>query len=70
MKKDSLKIINHKNTQNSIAKELGISKGYLSDILHGKKGCSEELMIKIKKYYPTLKFYNFAKPRYKVEVKE
>lgn len=60
---------NIKKSNNSIAKDLGISKSYLSDILKGKKGCSEELMIKIKKYYPTLKFYNFVKPRYKVEVK-
>ena len=59
---------NIKKSNNSIAKDLGISKSYLSDILKGKKGCSEELMIKIKKYYPTLKFYNFVKPRYKVEV--
>lgn len=67
MKETLLK--NSKETQSSIAEKIGISKGYLSDVLHGKKGCNEDLMIKIKKYYPTLKFYNFAKPRYKVEVK-
>ena len=49
-----------------IAKELGISKSYLSEILNGKKGCSEELMNKLKEYYPTLKFYVFTKPRFKV----
>lgn len=53
----------------SIAKELGISPSYLSDILNGKKGCSEELMNKIKIYYKSLEFYNFVEPRYKV-VKE
>ena len=66
MKDDLLK--NRKETQSFIARELGISKSYLSYILRGKKGCSENLMIKIKKYYPELKFYNFTKPRYKVEV--
>lgn len=50
----------------NIAKELNISPSYLSDILNGNKGCSEELMLKIKKYYPKLDFYNFIKPRYKV----
>ena len=49
-----------------IAKELGISKTYLSEILSGKKGCSEELMYKIQEYYPTLEFYIFTKPRFKV----
>lgn len=49
--------------------KLGISPSYLSDILNGKKGCSEELMNKIKKYYKDLEFYNFVEPRYKV-VKE
>lgn len=49
-----------------IAKELVISKTYLSEILSGKKGCSEELMNKIKEYYPTLEFYIFTKPRFKV----
>lgn len=53
-------------SQNEIAKELGISKTYLSEILNGKKGCSEELMYKIKEYYPTLEFYIFTKPRFKV----
>ena len=49
-----------------IANELKISPGYLSDILKGKKGCSEDLMYKIKMYYPQLDFYVFTKPRYKV----
>lgn len=53
-------------TMRQIAKELNISSGYLSDVLNGKKGCSEELKDKIKKYYPDLKFYIFTKPRYKV----
>lgn len=51
----------------SISKELGISKSYLSDIINGKKGCSKELMKKIKKYYLNLEFYIFTKPRYKVK---
>ena len=49
-----------------VAKELNISVSYLSDILNGKKGCNEELMNKIKEYYPNLEFYIFTKPRYKV----
>lgn len=49
-----------------ISKELNISCSYLSDILNGKKGCDEELMNKIKEYYPKLEFYIFTKPRYKV----
>ena len=49
-----------------IAKELGISKSYLSEILNGKKGCSEELMNKLKEYYPELNFYISTKPRFKV----
>ena len=49
-----------------VAKELNISVSYLSDILNGKKGCNEELMNKIKEYYPYLEFYIFTKPRYKV----
>lgn len=51
----------------SISKQLGISKGYLSDIINGKKGCSKELMKEIKKYYSNLEFYIFTKPRYKVK---
>lgn len=53
-----------------IANELCISASYLSDILNGKKGCSEALMLRIKKYYPKLDFYNFIEPRYKVKCKE
>jgi transcriptional regulator with XRE-family HTH domain len=49
-----------------IARELKISPSYLSDILKGKIGCSEDLMNKIKEYYPQLEFYVFTKPRYKV----
>ena len=56
-----------KKSQNQIARELGISNTYLSEILHSKKGCNEELMNKIKQYYPNLKFYVFIKPRYKVK---
>lgn len=51
----------------SISKKLRISKSYLSDIINGKKGCSEELMKEIKIYYPNLDFYIFTKPRYKVK---
>lgn len=54
-------------SQNKIAKEIGISKGYLSDILKGKKGCNKCLMDEIKKYYPQLEFYIFTQPRYKVK---
>lgn len=54
----------------NIAKSLEISPSYLSDILNGKKGCSKELMNKIKIYYSNLEFYNFIKPRYKVKIKE
>lgn len=53
-------------TLRQIANELKISPSYLSDILKGKKGCSEDLMYKIKMYYPHLVFYVFTKPRYKV----
>lgn len=53
-------------TLREIAKELNISVSYLSDILNGKKGCNEELMKKIKEYYPQLEFYIFTKPRYKI----
>lgn len=54
----------------TIAKELGISPSYLSNIINGKKGCTKELMEKIKKYYPNLDFYNFVEPRYKVRLEE
>lgn len=53
-----------------IAKKLKISPSYLSDILNGKKGCSEELMLKIKEHYPKLEFYNFVEPRYKIKMEE
>lgn len=53
-------------TLRQIANEIKISPSYLSDILKGKKGCSEDLMYKIKMYYPQLEFYVFTKPRYKV----
>lgn len=53
-------------SQNEIAKELKISKGYLSDILAGKKGCNQFVMNKLKEFYPDLKFYVFTKPRYKI----
>ena len=55
-----------KKSMRQIAKELNISVSYLSEILNGKKGCNEELMNKIKEYYPNLQFYIFIKPRYKV----
>lgn len=52
-------------SQNEIAKEIGISKSYLSDILNGKKGCSHWLMEKILKYYPDLKNdFKLLNPRY------
>lgn len=56
-----------KKSLREIAKELEISPSYLSNILNEKKGCSKELMNKIKKYYPNLDFYNFIEPRYKVK---
>lgn len=45
---------------------LNIAPSYASDILNGKKGVSEENMIKIKEKYPKLKFKVFTKPRYKI----
>lgn len=52
-------------SQNEIAKEIGISKSYLSDILNGKKGCAYWLMMKILKYYPELKDnFKLLNPRY------
>ena len=52
-------------TQNEIAKEIGISKSYLSEILSGKKGCSHWLMEEILKYYPNLKEdFTLLNPRY------
>lgn len=53
-------------TQNQIAKELGISKNYLSNILNGKRGCNSKLMERILTYYPDLKFV-ILNPRWKVE---
>lgn len=54
-------------SQNEIAKEIGISKSYLSDILNGKKGCAHWLMQEILKYYPNLKNnFKLLNPRYKV----
>ena len=52
-------------TQNEIAKEIGISKSYLSEILSGKKGCTHCLMEEILKYYPNLKEdFKLLNPRY------
>lgn len=45
---------------------LNIAPSYASDILKGKKGVSEENMIKIKEKYPQLEFKIFTKPRYKI----
>ena len=53
-------------SQNQIAKELGISKNHLSNILNGKRTCSNELSSKILSYYPDLKFVLY-KPRLIVE---
>lgn len=53
-------------SQNEIAKEIGISKSYLSDILNGKKGCNAIIKEKILKFYPALKF-KILNPRYLVE---
>ena len=47
------------------SKELGISASYLFDILHGYKGCSEELMLNIKHIHPELDF-TLLNPRYKL----
>lgn len=47
------------------AKTLGISISYLSDILNGKKGCSEDLMLNIKFLYPNLDF-TLLNPRYRL----
>ena len=58
-----------KMTLRQVAKEIGISGGYLSEIINGKKGCSENLMKIIKGYFPDLEFYNFIEPRYKVRLK-
>ncbi len=52
-------------SQNQIAKELGISKSYLSDILNGKKGCNTDLKEKLLQYYPNLKFIVYN-PRWKI----
>ena len=58
----------HTKTQNEIAKEIGINKSYLSEILNGKKGCSALVKEKILKYYPDLEFSLFN-PRYKLKRK-
>lgn len=52
-------------TQSEIAKEIGISQSYLSEILSGRKGCSHWLMVKILKYYPNLnQDFTLLNPRY------
>lgn len=38
------------------ADRYGIVYSYCYDIFNGKKGCSEELMLKIKKDYPEMEF--------------
>lgn len=63
------KRVKMKITLRQVAKEIGISGGYLSEIINGKKGCSENLMKIIKSYFPDLEFYNFIEPRYKVRLK-
>ena len=45
---------------------INISPSYASEILRGKKGVSEENMLKIKEKYPQLEFKIFTKPRYKI----
>lgn len=42
---------------------LGISKSYLSQIINGKRGCDEKLMLNIKTLYPELNF-TLLNPRY------
>lgn len=34
-------------SQNSIARKIGISKSYLCDILKGRRGCNQEVKIKL-----------------------
>jgi len=43
-------------TYNKRAEKYGIASSYCYDIFNGKKGCSEELMLKIKKDYPEMDF--------------
>ena len=43
-------------TYNERAKRYGIASSYCYDIFNGNKGCSEELMLKIKKDYPEMEF--------------
>ena len=47
------------------AETLNISVSYLSDILKGNRGCSEELMLNIKFLHPELDF-TLQKPRYRL----
>ena len=58
-------------SQSEIAKEIGISRSYLSEILRGKKGCPYWLMVEILKYYPNLRnnFY-LLNPRYILRERE
>lgn len=56
-------------TQTEIAKELGISKNGLSNILSGKRGCDLSLKNKILKYYPDLDF-KLLNPRFIVKGKK
>ena len=56
-------------TQTEIAKELGISKNYLSNILNGKRGCDILLKNKLLKYYPNLNF-KLLNPRFIVKGKK
>lgn len=56
-------------TQTEIAKELGISKNGLSNILNGKRGCDLLLKNKILKYYPDLDF-KLLNPRFIVNGKK
>ena len=50
---DRLNIVIRKNNikKGSVAKDIGISATYLSDVLGGKYNPSPELMIKIKEYF-------------------
>jgi plasmid maintenance system antidote protein VapI len=48
-----------------IAKEVGISKSYLSELLNGKKAIKEDMYIKLKKYYD-LKLEVVLKQTFKV----
>lgn len=50
-------------SQREEAKTLGISASYLNEILNGKKGCDEQLMLNIKTLHPDLEF-TLLNPRY------